>query len=228
MSFNPSIPQPGDFLSDSQGDLLINFDQLNTIFSQDHVAFNAAADNGKHKKVTFVSQATDPDSTENEYVLYAKEDGTDTEIYSRREGEGTANIRQMTKDGELFLRLYPVFAINWLDPAPSADTTPGNANITVQSSFNYANATRLTASRCHYSFNFTNQVLDPSGVPTNNYIYTISGFDASANPVIGTPEQGNSYNVAIGNNFIRVQFRNQNNTVLNQLTGGSIMCWRFQ
>jgi len=55
MSFNPNIPQATDRPSASQGQLLINFQQLNTIFNDDHVAWNDAtvANRGLHRKVTF-------------------------------------------------------------------------------------------------------------------------------------------------------------------------------
>lgn len=53
-TYNPNIPQATDNLSNSQGDLLDNFGQLNTQFGVDHTAFNTGAANGDgfHKQVT--------------------------------------------------------------------------------------------------------------------------------------------------------------------------------
>jgi hypothetical protein len=53
LSFNPNVPQPNDDLSDSQGDLLLNFQTANTSFGRDHFAFSdLTANNGKHNQVT--------------------------------------------------------------------------------------------------------------------------------------------------------------------------------
>jgi len=53
MTFNPAIPQPGDFLADSQQDILDNFSTSNTSFGKDHYPFDdLTANNGLHKKVS--------------------------------------------------------------------------------------------------------------------------------------------------------------------------------
>lgn len=53
MSFNPNIPQANDDLSDSQGDLLLNFQTSNASFGVDHYPFaDLTANNGFHNKVT--------------------------------------------------------------------------------------------------------------------------------------------------------------------------------
>ena len=53
MTFDPNIPQPGDLLSDSQGDLLVNMTALNTSFGQDHYTFSdTTINNGRHREVT--------------------------------------------------------------------------------------------------------------------------------------------------------------------------------
>jgi len=55
------IPLATDNLDDSQVDIKNNFEQLDTSFKVDHVALtDTTADNGRHKTVTFVSQASDP------------------------------------------------------------------------------------------------------------------------------------------------------------------------
>ena len=235
MTYNPGIPKAKDILADSQGDLLTNFDQLNTIYgtSGDHVAFNAAAGAGKHKKVTFLSQGSDPEmdspeTRENELALFALEDGTDTELYLRKESNGTVN--QFTKDGELFLGVHPVFAINLSDLAPDANVGAGTYNFTVNNSFNLdtANTKRLTASRCHYRFFFTNSVLDASGNPTNKYIFTANGFVNSSDPVIGKVPNTAVYDNEVQPNYIDIEFVNQSNKKFSALTGAVIMCWRVQ
>lgn len=53
MVFKPGIPQPNDLLSDSQGDLLGNMQQLDTSFGIDHYKFSDTTANlGFHNQVT--------------------------------------------------------------------------------------------------------------------------------------------------------------------------------
>jgi len=235
MTYNPEIPKAKDVMADSQGDMLTNFTQLNTIYGTagDHVAFNAASGAGKHKKVTFLSQGSDPDADspetrENELALFALEDGTDTELYLRKESNGDVN--QFTKDGELYLGVHPVFALNLSDTAPSANTGAGTYNFTVNNSFNLDTALtrRLTASRCHYRFYFTNGVVDAAGNPTNKYLFYANGFLNSSNPVIGKVPNTANYDAEVDASYIDIEFVNQNNSKVSSLTGATILCWRVQ
>src|SRR3990167_11437579 len=77
MPWNQNIPQPGDKLSQSQADLRGNFQALDTYIQVDHVAI-AAADQGKHKKVSYVSQAyvapiLGPATAVNEAIIFARD-----------------------------------------------------------------------------------------------------------------------------------------------------------
>lgn len=233
MVYNPQIPKAKDIMSNSQSDMLTNFTQLNTVYGSDHVAFNASANRGKHNKVTFLSQGSDPtmdapDTKENEIAIFALEDGTNTELYIRKELNGT--VSQFTKDNEIYLGVHPVFAINISDLTPDANTGAGAYNFTVNNSFNLdaANTRRLTASRCHYRFYFTNQVVDAAGNPTNKYIFYANGFLNSSNPVIGKVPSTANYDSEVDATYIDIEFINQNNTIVTALTGATIMCWRFQ
>jgi hypothetical protein len=53
MSYNASIPQATDSPSQSQSQILTNFTQLNTIFGENHIKFDAGSGNGEHTLVTF-------------------------------------------------------------------------------------------------------------------------------------------------------------------------------
>lgn len=53
MSYTPGIPNANDLISSSQSQIQTNFTQLNTQFAIDHVAFDAGANNGKHKQIGF-------------------------------------------------------------------------------------------------------------------------------------------------------------------------------
>ena len=52
MPYTPNIPQPTDLPSQSQGQILQNFQAINTAFGINHVGFNTA-DEGKHAEITF-------------------------------------------------------------------------------------------------------------------------------------------------------------------------------
>jgi hypothetical protein len=77
MSFNNNIPQPGDNLSDSQGQLLVNNISLNNSFGVDHYTFNdLTANNGKHNQVTtpLITPLGHPTTIANEPKFYAMQD----------------------------------------------------------------------------------------------------------------------------------------------------------
>jgi hypothetical protein len=56
MTFQPSIPQPGDLLSKSQLDLLNNMGALNAAFGIDHTPFSVATNSGYHKAIHMIPQ----------------------------------------------------------------------------------------------------------------------------------------------------------------------------
>jgi len=72
MTYNANIPQPTDLISVSQGQILANFQQLNTQFGIDHVAFNTGSGNGDghHKQATFDASVTPSTPTGTQSVLY--------------------------------------------------------------------------------------------------------------------------------------------------------------
>lgn len=59
MAYNNNIPQPTDLISVSQGDLLNNFQAIQTLIGVNHVNFNTS-DQGKHMWVTFPQQGAIP------------------------------------------------------------------------------------------------------------------------------------------------------------------------
>jgi len=91
MTYNPNIPQAADIPSQSQGEMLTNFQQLNTVFDVDHVPFNdgTAANRGKHDKSTYIELGADPATAANEISLYSKDTGGNTRLFMRQESSGT-------------------------------------------------------------------------------------------------------------------------------------------
>jgi hypothetical protein len=68
------VPKASDTLSQSQPPFLVNFGQLDTIFSLDHIEYAAAtvASRGRHKKITFNDAASDPNLAKPISALYTK------------------------------------------------------------------------------------------------------------------------------------------------------------
>lgn len=89
MPYNNAIPQPADILSDSQDDILQNFIALNTAFSVNHVAYNAAGQ-GKHAQVTLPENAAPTNTLIDEANIYSQLSAltAQTELAWQRENNG--------------------------------------------------------------------------------------------------------------------------------------------
>lgn len=97
MVYNPSIPQASDVPSQSQGQLLENFGSLNTVFSADHLAFNAV-DGGEHQQITLNSTIADPGLADPKCSIYTKTVAGDSELFFEKYDNGAAAnlVQQMT------------------------------------------------------------------------------------------------------------------------------------
>lgn len=81
MPFDANIPQPGDFLSESQQDLLSNFLSMETTYGINHVPFSQEVTNrGKHKFVEMPGDVL-PTTTANEGTLYTKTAASVTSLF---------------------------------------------------------------------------------------------------------------------------------------------------
>ena len=91
MSYNPNIPQASDIPSQSQGEMLTNFSQLNTVFDVDHVPFNdgTVSNRGKHDQSTYIELGADPSTAANEVAVYCKDVGGNSRLFMRQESAGT-------------------------------------------------------------------------------------------------------------------------------------------
>lgn len=69
-TYLPTIPQPNDQLSVSQGQILDNFAAIQTFVDVNHVDFADATNQGKHKFVTFLQQAAIPVPGNSEFNMY--------------------------------------------------------------------------------------------------------------------------------------------------------------
>ncbi len=89
-TYSPNIPQPPDILSDSQDDILQNFQQINTVFAQNHIPFEAAGQ-GKHKEVTLPELVAPTPTLIDEANIYSQLSALtgETELFWQRENNGT-------------------------------------------------------------------------------------------------------------------------------------------
>jgi len=96
MAYQPNIPLPTDLLKNSQADIQANFISNSAAFNQNHVDFNDA-NAGKHKFLQMPEQSVSPVTAANEMALYTKEQDGVSQMFIRRESDGTEiNI---TNDG---------------------------------------------------------------------------------------------------------------------------------
>lgn len=99
MAYLNTIPQPTDQESQSQAQLLNNFDAINTFVNVNHVAFNGA-DQGKHKFITLPQQAVvppgigayPPTMSATEYGIYNKTNGANPAIFVRKPGAPAGDV----------------------------------------------------------------------------------------------------------------------------------------
>jgi len=87
MTYQPNIPQATDIISVSQGDLLVNFQQLNTVYGTDHYAYDSGVNVGLHQHVTLPdTTATPPTPAASQGAIYGKTTAAVTVPYYRRDG----------------------------------------------------------------------------------------------------------------------------------------------
>lgn len=95
MVYKPNIPAGSDDIGTSQGEIQDNFQQLNTSFGIDHVAFNDTTDDtGKHLHTIFSNLTAKglgiPATGAEELALYVKDDAAgDPQLFMREKSSGT-------------------------------------------------------------------------------------------------------------------------------------------
>lgn len=88
MAYNNAIPNATDRLKDSQSQLKDNFAAIFSILGVNHADFNTA-NQGKHNFVSMPEQGAAPTTLANEMALYTKDVSGVSQMFIRREGNGT-------------------------------------------------------------------------------------------------------------------------------------------
>lgn len=131
MSYNPNIPQANDRPSQSQGQILTNFQQADIGFFKDHISWTNAviADRGKHKSVTLKASSI-PSTASTDLALYSRTSGGEVKLFFRYPSDGTTvrlsnvDAPQSTDNG--YTWLPGGMALQW-----GFQAVPGNVATTI-------------------------------------------------------------------------------------------------
>lgn len=88
MAYDNNVPQATQTVASTQPLIQGNFAAIDTVFAKNHVAFNDGNE-GKHKFMQMPEQSSAPSTAANEGALYTKESGSITELFFRRESNGS-------------------------------------------------------------------------------------------------------------------------------------------
>ena len=138
--YTPNIPAASDRPSQSQAQILSNFQTLNSTYGVDHYDFTTATTNqGKHQKVTLPAQAADPTTIANELALYAKNVGGDLGLYVREASNGQisqlfSSISSTIAAPNFVVLLNGLKLVGTTATVP-AYSPPGNFTVTYTASF---------------------------------------------------------------------------------------------
>jgi len=222
MVYKPNIPQPTDFISQSQKDMIGNFETTDSIWGQapteqenvgDHVPLTNAKleDLGAHKKLSLPEQAVEPAPGVNEITLFSKDTSAVSELYYRRDGDA-AGIQLTSLGGiiigGLVLRAFVIFDFEG-NIMEREELDSEGKTIKVPLSYNVSSVTPnqpLVQGKNIYgdwNINYTNNL------PTADYIWDYRAFvDLNFNPfglrlVQAQPFSTATYSAAVSTSHFR-------------------------
>jgi len=112
MAFNPNIPQPSDSLSQSQADILANFQAIEPLFSQ-----------GIQDFVILPAQGSAPATGASEIALYSKTVSGAPQLFMRQQSNGTEyNFTSSLQASSGWARLPSGILIKWGNATPTRNT----------------------------------------------------------------------------------------------------------
>lgn len=107
MTYQPGIPNLNDAFPSSSLDLKNNFTSINDNFQKNHIALNAASNQGKHTALQLIGQGAPPTTASDEVGLYSANTGTRHDLIFRSSGNGT--VSRIT-GGEYGIAAYTSFS----------------------------------------------------------------------------------------------------------------------
>jgi len=143
MTYSPNIPQPTDDPSDSQPLILINFQQLKSIFNSDHVTWDDAtvANRGQHKQISLVDVVANPNLASPKSSVYTKTVGTQNQLFFQN-NSAASDVYQLSGGGGA--------ATTWLNYNGVTDTLNASLNV----------ASVVKTNAFTYTINFTKNYAD--------------------------------------------------------------------
>lgn len=120
MTYDPNIPLPTDFLSDSQGDIRNNFTAANNSFGRNHTNFSVVTDPGKHKFIELLNSnpvgvAPAPPLISGEGTLYTKTLSSASQLFYTP--DNSAREYQLTRSLDSQFATFGSFVNNYTPQA---------------------------------------------------------------------------------------------------------------
>lgn len=132
-SYQPNIPTGNVPLNQDYLNILGNFQQLDTSFGTDHVAFSQALNNGYHTVIRQVTQGSDPSTIAGTNQLYSKTVAGDTALFMK---SGNGVVQQLsgafTPSGNGSVTLPGGIIMKW---GTVTATIPTNSSVTFPTAF---------------------------------------------------------------------------------------------
>jgi hypothetical protein len=137
VDYNPNIPQPTDNLSTSQGQILNNFSQLESVFATDHYTWDYAtvAFRGKHTKISFPATISVVAQTGLASVLYSKDVSSVAAPYFDNSVGTSVLWRGGNTNGLVTVSSSNLTLPNGLQFSYGSTTTNGSGNATINWNF---------------------------------------------------------------------------------------------
>lgn len=112
MAYNANIPQPSDSLSQSQADILANFQAIAPLFNQ-----------GIQQFIILPEQSAAPATSANEVALYSKDVSGVSQLFMRRESNGIElDFTSSLQASSGWARLPSGILIKWGSATPTRNT----------------------------------------------------------------------------------------------------------
>ena len=179
MAYNPDIPQAADDPSQSQGQILANFQELNTFLSVNHESLNSGTQ-GKHKFLQMPEQASAPATAANEGAIYTQESSFtgNTECVFRRESNGSEiEFTGLLGAENGWTRLPSGILLKW-----------GSSNANGSQATNFPTGPTIPV----FSAVYTAQVTTFDDTAAPNTMATLQGITTTAITVYGSVRVSNS------------------------------------
>jgi hypothetical protein len=168
-AFTPNIPAPNNDPSDDQPLMTDNFTAIQQDLDTNHVAISDTTNRGKHKYLQMPEQASAPATAANEGALYTKEAQSTTNLFFRRESNGS--------EIQLTAAFAPSSATNGYTYLPGniqlawgSNTATGGTTTNISFSRNFSASAYSVVTTMHRNDSNVDTIyIVPSSISTNQF-----------------------------------------------------------